>query len=204
LKNKNIQPFFFFVFQNRGCQSRLIQNKIFIFFGLKETHRLLSCYFFLHFPPKAPEVSSIQILFYTMATPSLKCFARKGASKTSGDTPVSSDNEGTNPNANDAPTFFIIKHYKWILQYQQLFQFYLVNGHTNVTRRNADNSLAEWASYQRSKMGAVGKYDPKWKQLLNGIGFCCSPHPPKPGVRESYGVLQCPQWNLECNYTKES
>jgi hypothetical protein len=70
---------------------------------------------------------------------------------------------------------FTIKHYKWLLQYQQLFQFYLVHGHTNVTRRNVDNSLAEWASYQRYKIGAVDKYDQKWKHLLNGIGFCSSP-----------------------------
>jgi hypothetical protein len=45
----------------------------------------------------------------------------------------------------------------------------------NVTRRNVDNSLVEWALYQRSKMGAVDKYNPKWKHLINGIGFCSSP-----------------------------
>jgi hypothetical protein len=28
-------------------------------------------------------------------------------------------------------------------------------------------------------MGAVDKYDQKWKHLLNGIGFCSSP-PPTP------------------------
>jgi hypothetical protein len=28
-------------------------------------------------------------------------------------------------------------------------------------------------------MGIVNKYDPKWKQLLNGIGFCSS-SPPTP------------------------
>jgi hypothetical protein len=75
--------------------------------------------------------------------------------------------------------FFTTKHYKWLLKYQQLFRFYLVQGHSNVTRGNADNSLAEWESYQRSKMGAVYKYNPKWKHFLNGIGFCRSP-PPTP------------------------
>jgi hypothetical protein len=82
-----------------------------------------------------------------MATPTLKWPLIIGAPKTTGDTQTFSDNEGPNPNANDTPTFFTIKHYKWLLQYQQLFQFYLVHGHTNVARRNADNSLAEWALY---------------------------------------------------------
>jgi hypothetical protein len=82
-----------------------------------------------------------------MATPTLKWPPISGAPKPTGDTPVSSDNEGPNPNANDTPTFFTIKHYKWLLQYHQLFKFYLVHGHINVTRRNADNSLAEWALY---------------------------------------------------------
>jgi hypothetical protein len=70
---------------------------------------------------------------------------------------MSSINEGPNPNANATPTFFTIKHYKWLLQYQQLFQFYLVSGDTNVTRRNANNYLAEWASYK----------DLNWEQLTN-------------------------------------
>jgi hypothetical protein len=96
-----------------------------------------------------------------MTTPTLKWSARKGTPKTTGNTPMSSDNEGPDPNANDAPTFFTIKHYKWLLQYQQLFQFYLFHRHTNATRRNTDNSLVEWASYQRSKMGISNKYDPK-------------------------------------------
>jgi hypothetical protein len=104
-----------------------------------------------------------------MATPTLKWPLRIGAPKTTVDTPMFSDNECPNPNANDTPTFFTIEHCKWLLQYHQLFQFYLVHGHTNVTTRNADNSLAEWASYQRSKMEAVDKYDQKWKHLLNGI-----------------------------------
>jgi hypothetical protein len=43
----------------------------------------------------------------------------------------------------------------------------LVHGHTNANRRNANNYLAEWASHQISKMGAVDKYDHKWKHLLN-------------------------------------
>jgi hypothetical protein len=94
-----------------------------------------------------------------MATPTLKWSLIIDAPKTTGDTPMSSDNDGPNPNANDTPTFFTIKHYKWLLQYHQLFQFYLVHGHTNVTRRNVDNYLVEWALYQRSKMGAVDKYD---------------------------------------------
>jgi hypothetical protein len=142
-----------------------------IIFCLKETDCLFSCYFFLHFPPEAPRFPT-QILFYTMATSStLKWPARNGAPKTTG--PVSSDNEGPNrnrnPNANNTPTFFTIKHYKWLLQYQQIFQFYLVNRHTNITRRNSDNYLAEWASYQRSKMELVNKYDAKQKKQLNGI-----------------------------------
>jgi hypothetical protein len=118
--------------------------------------------------PFLPEL----ILFYTMATSTLKWPLKIGAPKTTGDTPMSSDNGGPDPKANDTPTCFTIKRYKWLLQYQQLFQFYLVHGHTNVTRRSADNSLVEWASYQRSKMGAVDKYDQKWKNLLNGIEFC--------------------------------
>jgi hypothetical protein len=63
-----------------------------------------------------------------------------------------------------------------------------VHVHTNVTRANADNSLAEWASYQRSKFGTVDKYDPKWKQLLNGIVFCCSPPPTPNQVFEKHMV----------------
>jgi hypothetical protein len=114
----------------------------------------------------------------TMATSTLKWPLRIGPPKSTSDNSMFSDNDGSNPNANDTPTFFTIKNYKWLLQYQQLFQFYLVHGHTNVTRRNADNSLAEWASYQRSKMVATDKYDVKWKHLLNGIGFCSSPLPP--------------------------
>jgi hypothetical protein len=60
-----------------------------------------------------------------MANPTLKWPLISGAPKTTGDTPISSDNEGPNPNPNDnnSPTFFIIKHYKWLLQYQQIFQF---------------------------------------------------------------------------------
>jgi hypothetical protein len=119
------------------------------------------------------------IILYTMATPTLKWPLRIGAPKSTSDNPTFSDNEGSNPNTNDTPTFFTIKHYKWLLQYQLLFQFYLVHGHTNVTRRNAGNSLAEWASYHISKMGATDKYDLKWKHLLDGIGFCSSP-PPTP------------------------
>jgi hypothetical protein len=133
-----------------------------------------------------------------MATPTLKWALRIGAPKTTGDT-MFSDNEGPNPNANDTPTCFTIKHYKWLLQYQQLFQFYLVHGHSNVIRRNANNSLAEWASYQRSKMGAVDKYDQKWKHLLNGIGFCSSPPSTPNQVFEnhlvSYNVLRNPEYN---------
>jgi hypothetical protein len=121
-----------------------------------------------------------------MATTSLKWAARKGAPpKKYGYTPMSSENEIPNPNAKDTPSFFTIKHYKWFVQYQQLFQFYLVHGHTNVTRGN-DNSLSEWASYQRSEMGEVVKYELKCKHLLNIIGFCCSPnHPPTPKPRPS-------------------
>jgi hypothetical protein len=107
---------------------------------------------------------------------------------------MSSDNEDPNPDANDTPTCFTINHYKWLLQYQQLFQFYLVHGHTNVTRRNADNSLAEWAPYQRSKMRSIDKNDQKWKHLLNGIRFCSSPPPTHSQVFEkqlvSYNVLR--------------
>jgi hypothetical protein len=82
-----------------------------------------------------------------MATPTLKWPLRIGALKSTRDNSMFSDNEGSNPNANDTPTFLRIKHYKWLLKYQQLFQFYLVHGHTNVTRRSAENLLAEWASY---------------------------------------------------------
>jgi hypothetical protein len=129
-----------------------------------------------------------------MATPTLKWPLRIGAPKSTSDNSTFSDNEGSNPNANNTPTFFTINHYKWLLQYQQLFQFYLVHGHTNVTRRNADNSLAEWASYQRSKMVATDKYDVKWKHLLNGIGFCSTPPPTPSQVFEkhmlTYNVLR--------------
>jgi hypothetical protein len=55
-----------------------------------------------------------QIVCYTMAT-TLKWPAINGAPKTTGDTPMSSDFEGLNPNDNDAMTFFTIKHYKWLL-----------------------------------------------------------------------------------------
>jgi hypothetical protein len=124
-----------------------------------------------------------------MATPILKWPAINGVPKTTGDTPImSSDNEGPNPDANDTPTFFTIKYYKWLLQYQQLFQCYLVHGHTNITRHNADNYIAEWASYQRYKMGIVNKYNPKQKQLLNGIGFCSSPPPTPNQVFENHLV----------------
>jgi hypothetical protein len=92
-------------------------------------------------------------------------------------------------------------NFTWSLQYQQLFQFYLVHGHTNVTRRNADNSLAEWALYQRSKMGDVDKYDQKWKHLLNRIGFCSSP---PPTLREAFGFIQSSPRNPECNHSEES
>jgi hypothetical protein len=150
----------FFLFQNRGGQSRLIQNKIFklCFVSKKRTVYFPVIFSFTFLPT--------QMLFYTMATPTLKWPARS-APKTTGDTPMSSDNEGPNPNPNDTPTFF----HNQALQ----FQFYLFHGHTNVTRHNANNSLAGWASYQRSKMGIVNKYDPKWNQLLNGIGFCSFP-----------------------------
>jgi hypothetical protein len=47
------------------------QNFKISFLSQTETNRLLSCYFFLHFPPKALVVS-MQILFYTMATPLIK------------------------------------------------------------------------------------------------------------------------------------
>jgi hypothetical protein len=134
------------------------------------------------------------LVLYTMATPTLKWPLRIGAPKSTSDNSTFSDNEGSNPDTNDTPTFFTIKHCKWLLQYQQLFQFYLVHGHTNVTRRNADNWLAEWASYQRSKMVATDKYDVKWKHLLNGIRFCSSPPPTPNQVFEkhllAYNVLR--------------
>jgi hypothetical protein len=44
--------------------------------------------------PKHPKFQVIQILFYTMATTSLKWAARKGAPKTYGDDPMSYDDEG--------------------------------------------------------------------------------------------------------------
>jgi hypothetical protein len=74
---------------------------------------------------------------------------------------MSSETEPPNPNTNDIPTFFTTKYYNWLLKYQQLFQFYLVHGHTNVTRANAYNSFVGWASYQISKIGTVDKYDRK-------------------------------------------
>jgi hypothetical protein len=118
-----------------------------------------------------------------MATANLKRAPRNGLPKTSRDTPMYSDAEG---NTNDIPTFFTTKHYKWLLKYQQLFQFYGVHGDTNVTRANADNSLAEWASYQTYKLVTVDNYDLKWKQLLNGIGVCCSPSSTPDQVFENY------------------
>jgi hypothetical protein len=109
-----------------------------------------------------------------MATTNLNGASRNGSPKKSGETPLSYETESPYPN-NDIPTCFTTNHYKWLLKYQQFFQFYLVHGCTNVAHANADNSLAKWASYQRSKMGTVDKYDPKWKQLLYGIDFCFSP-----------------------------
>jgi hypothetical protein len=168
LKNKTSQPFLFFPrFKTEDASpARFITTFSNNYVSQSNGLFNFQVFFPFTFPRKRnnrfqPEL----ILFYTMATPTLKWSLIIGATKTTGDTPMS-DNEGPNPNANDTPTFFTIKHYKWILQYQQLFQFYLVHGHTTVTRRNADNSLAEWASYQRSKMGAVDKYDQNWKHLL--------------------------------------
>jgi hypothetical protein len=51
-----------------------------------------------------------------------------------------------------------------------------------------DNSLAKRASYQRSKLGTVDNYDPKWKHLLNRIGVCCSPPPTLDQVFENHMV----------------
>jgi hypothetical protein len=103
---------------------------------LKETGCLFSCYFFLHFPPEAPRLPT-QILFYTMAIPTLKWPARNvapktigewparnSAPKTTGDTPMYSDNEGPNPNANDTPTFS---------QSSITSGYYNTNSYSNVT-----------------------------------------------------------------------
>jgi hypothetical protein len=59
------------------------------------------------------------------------------------------------------------------------FQFYLMHGHTNVTR-SYDTSLAEWSSFQRRKLVQSGdKYDPKYKHILDGIDLSCV-SPPSP------------------------
>jgi hypothetical protein len=114
-----------------------------------------------------------------MAISNLKWAPINGLPKTTGSAPMYFDAEGPNPITNDIPTFVTTKHYKWLLKYQQLFHFFLVHGHHNAIRSNVDNSLAEWAYYQRSKLGPVDNYDLKWKHLLNWIGVCCSP-PPSP------------------------
>jgi hypothetical protein len=75
-------------------------------------------FFSFAFPQMSTRFQPELVLFYTTATPTLKQPLIIGAPKTTGDTPMSSDNEGPNPNANDTPTFFTIKHYNWLLQYQ--------------------------------------------------------------------------------------
>jgi hypothetical protein len=98
--------------------------------------RFLSSYFVLHFSPAPVFV----IQHYMLHNGNLTQNVLPMSPKTYGGAPVSSDNEGPNPNANGIPTFFTTKHYKWLLKYQQLFHFYLGHGHTNLTRANADNS----------------------------------------------------------------
>jgi hypothetical protein len=125
LKNKTSQPFF----QNQGCESRLIQKHIFKYVLSQSNGPFyFQVIFSFTFPQRSTAFQPELILFYTMATHTLKWPLRIGAPKTTGDSSMFSDNEGPNPNANNTPTFFTIKHYKWLLQYQQLFQFYLVHG----------------------------------------------------------------------------
>jgi hypothetical protein len=71
----------------------------------KVTAFLFLSNFLLHFPRRSTPFLPELILFYTMATPTLKWPLRIGAPKTTGDTPMSSDNEGPNPNANYTPIF---------------------------------------------------------------------------------------------------
>jgi hypothetical protein len=90
-----------------------------------------------------------------------------GLPKTSGESFSSSDNDFPD---NSLP-LFTTKEQKWFQKYQMISQFYLVHGHTNVTC-NYDNSLAEWASCQHTKLVQAGNiYDPKYKHLLDGIDF---------------------------------
>jgi hypothetical protein len=61
-------------------------------------------------------------------------------------------------------------------------------------------------------MGAVDKYDQKWKHLLTGIGFCNSPQPPYNCYQlkdiadkmESYRVDHLWYYNLATSNTKEA
>jgi hypothetical protein len=114
LKNKNSQPILFFsCFKIEDANPASFKTMYFPNSNIilsKKTDRLLSCFFILHFSP-APAFS-YTIIFYTMATADLKWAPRNGLPKTSGDTPMSSDDEGPNRDTSDIPTFFTTKHYK--------------------------------------------------------------------------------------------
>jgi hypothetical protein len=92
---------------------------------------------------------------------------KTGRPKSTGESFASSGNDLPN----DISQLFTTKEQKWFQKYPMLFQFYLVHGHTNAAR-NYGNSLAEWASYQRTKLVKSGdKYDPTYKHNLGGIDF---------------------------------
>jgi hypothetical protein len=130
--------------------------------------RLVSCYLFLHFSPEAPHVSSYTHFFYTMATTSLNGLLEKAPPKHMVTPPCLLTMKAPTPMPMIHHTFSQSSITSGCYNTRSSSNFYLVHGHANVTRGNAENSLVEWASYQRSKiMGAVGKYDPKWKHSLN-------------------------------------
>jgi hypothetical protein len=151
LKNKTNQPFLFFpCFKTEDASHAWFKTKSSNnYFSQRNGLFYFPVIFSFTFSRRSTQIPT-PVLCYTMAPPTLKWPLRIGDPKTTGDTPMSSDNEDPHPHPNPTPTptptFFTIKRCKWLLQYQKLFQFYLVHGHTNVTRRNADNYLAEWAS----------------------------------------------------------
>jgi hypothetical protein len=72
---------------------------------LTETHCFnFSVIISFTFPRRSTQIQTTLIL-YTMATPTLKWPLRIGAPKSTSDNSTFSDNEGSNPNANDTPTF---------------------------------------------------------------------------------------------------
>jgi hypothetical protein len=114
-----------------------------------------------------------------MATPTLKWPLRIGCPKTTGDTPMSSDNEGPNPNAKYTPTFFTIKHYKWLLQYHSSSNFTWFMD--TPTLPGAMTIILLWNGHRIKDL----KWDQLTKTTRSGntysmeLYFAVHPHPPQ-------------------------